>query len=338
LLTIPPNDIDPDSAHGLGKVNDLLATLMPEYDIVALIVNDTEYGGSGGFPLIASVNQSSADIAIHELGHSFSNLGDEYGDPFPGFPDFEEPNTTTETNRALIKWNAWILDDTPVPTPQTFDYASVVGLFEGAHYHFTGWYRPKYNCKMRTLNAPFCEVCSETLVESMYGLIRPIESVSPATNQVVSVTNADMVTFSVTPLNPATYSLGIQWFLNGAAVNGATTTVFTLTGFDFASGTNTVKVEVVDNTSKVRTDPNMLLKDSASWTVRATVSQPKLQAVQLGTRVMLSWSTNAAGFRLESAAASATPLDWTSILTISNQPNVTLDVTNSNTFFRLRQP
>ncbi|HEU0039488.1 MAG TPA: M64 family metallopeptidase, partial [Verrucomicrobiae bacterium] len=97
LITIPPNDRDANSADGQGRVNSLLATYMPQYDIVALIVNDTQYGGSGGFPLIASVNSSSPEIATHELGHAFAGLGDEYGDPYPGYPDIEEPNTTIET-------------------------------------------------------------------------------------------------------------------------------------------------------------------------------------------------------------------------------------------------
>jgi len=147
LITIPPNDRDANSADGQGRVNSLLATYMPQYDIVALIVNDTQYGGSGGFPLIASVNSSSPEIVIHELGHSFSGLGDEYDAANPGFPDTEEPNTTTQTNRALIKWTSWIVAATPVPTPETAGYASVVGLFEGAHYHTTGWYRPSWTAR-----------------------------------------------------------------------------------------------------------------------------------------------------------------------------------------------
>ncbi len=152
---------------GRSRLNSLLGTYMPQYDIVALIVNDTAYGGSGGFPLMASVNNSSAEIAIHELGHSFAGLGDEYSSAYPGYPDIEEPNTTRQTNRALIKWTSWILPTTLVPTPAVSSNGTVVGLFEGAHYHTTGWFRPKLNCKMRSLGVAFCEVCSETLVKSV---------------------------------------------------------------------------------------------------------------------------------------------------------------------------
>ena len=40
-----------------------------------------------------------------------------------GYPATEEPNTTRETNRNAIKWKAWISPGTPLPTPETGDYA-----------------------------------------------------------------------------------------------------------------------------------------------------------------------------------------------------------------------
>ena len=46
LITIPPNDRDNACANGRGKVDALLESLMPEYDLSVLVVNDTEYGGS----------------------------------------------------------------------------------------------------------------------------------------------------------------------------------------------------------------------------------------------------------------------------------------------------
>jgi len=125
------------NSAGSARASALLQQLMPEYDIVIVLVNDTEYGGSGGSYLISSMHTSSAEIATHELGHSFAHLGDEYSDAYPGYPDFEEPNTTRETQRDQIKWRGWIIGSTPIPTPATNDYATLVGLFEGAHYHAT---------------------------------------------------------------------------------------------------------------------------------------------------------------------------------------------------------
>src|SRR5690606_922508 len=96
--------------------------------------------------------------------HSFADLGDEYSSAYPGYPDIEEPNTTRETRREFIKWNHWIEEATPVPTPAISAYSGVIGLFEGAHYHASDWYRPKRECKMRSLGQEFCAVCGEAIV------------------------------------------------------------------------------------------------------------------------------------------------------------------------------
>lgn len=330
LITIDTN--------GESRVNSLLAAYLPQYDIVALIVNDTEYGGSGGFPLIASVNNSSAEIAIHELGHSFSDLGDEYSSAYPGYPDTEEPNTTMQTNRALIKWTSWILPSTLVTTPDVSSNNAVVGLFEGAHYHTTGWFRPKRNCKMRTLGIAFCEICSETLVKSIYGQIRPIETTSPATNNVIILTNAASVSLSVSNLVPSTHALSVQWFTNNTAVLGATSAVFSVSGFSLPAGTNLVRADVTDTTSLVRNDPSQVLKDTRTWRVSSVFAAPRLSAVPGAGQIILSWTTNASGFVLELTPDPSGPPSWTPTLTLGSETGLILPATNPRSFFRLRKP
>src|SRR5215831_10964062 len=71
LLTIPPNNFDTNYSDGQGKVIDLLTNLAPEYDLALLVVNDLEYGGSGGAVLISSLHVDSAEIVRHESGHAF---------------------------------------------------------------------------------------------------------------------------------------------------------------------------------------------------------------------------------------------------------------------------
>src|ERR1041384_7732212 len=165
---------------GYFRADSLLQLLMPEYDLVFVIVNDPVYGGSGGSIAVTSINSSAPEIVVHETGHTMAHLGDEYATATPGFVGNETPNTPARTDRDLIKWGTWILETTPIPTPQTSAYGGVVGLFEGASYEATGWYRPKLNCKMQTLGFPFCEVCGEALVKASYALINPIDSLSPA--------------------------------------------------------------------------------------------------------------------------------------------------------------
>ncbi len=290
LLTIPPNDRDGNYANGQGKVDALVASLMPETDIKVLIANDPVYGGSGGSTLVTSMHASSPEIAVHELGHTFVGLGDEYSTAYPGYPNVEEPNTTTNNTRATVKWNPWISAATPVPTPDVTSNYTVVGVFEGAHYQATGWYRPKHDCKMRTLGISFCEVCAQTTVLAIYGLVRPIDSVSPATN---TVSVPVFQQFKITPLKPAGGSLNYQWFTNGVAVSSATNTNYTVTASSLGTGTHTVRVIANDPTSFVRTDTRRLLYDTNTWTVTVPApvgitAQPTNQNARLGTNVTFS--------------------------------------------------
>ena len=265
LLTIPPNDRDGNYNDGYGKVVALLQQFVPEYDVAGLIVNDTVYGGSGGQYLLASVNSASGEIANHEIGHTFAKLGDEYSTAYPGYPDVEEPNTTTNATRG-VKWNDWILPATLVPTPDVSSNYTVEGVFEGAHYHATGWYRPKHDCKMRTLGVAYCEVCAQELVLSYYNALRPIQAKSPAATNFFFGGPGTMAAFNIAILKPPTNSLAVQWFTNGVAVGFATTTYFAITAAQLAPGTtNEVKVVVHDATGYVRTDPTSKLWQTNIW-------------------------------------------------------------------------
>ena len=341
LVTIPPNDRDANAAHGASKVNSLLRDLMPEFDISILIVNDSLYGGSGGKPLVTSVHSSSAEIAVHELGHNFSGLGDEYSSPYPGYPAIEEPNTTRETNRDLIKWRSWIADTTPEPTPNTLPYQRAVGLFEGAHYFTTGWYRPKANCKMRGLGVPFCEVCMEALLKSTYGLVRPIESFSPPVEEPIPLFDNQSVTLEIVPMKPSHHDLLIRWTTNGVVVAGAVSSSLTLSGSAFADGTSEAKVEVTDETDLVRTDPSNLLKESKTWIINTTHS-PALAMARTGTKVVLSWPATPPGYLLESTDSLGNPSSWFLVneppARLGDRFTVTSTVTGDKTFYRLRKP
>ena len=155
------------------------AAQVPEFTVVLVIVNSTVYGGSGGSVGAYSLAAGATEIAIHEMGHTAFAFADEYAyyaggnetghDHHPaGEPS--EPNVTTNTNRATLKWRGAVAAATALPTMANPDCATVdsrastvpagtVGLFEGAHYYHCGAYRPEYTCKMQTLGVAFCRVC-----------------------------------------------------------------------------------------------------------------------------------------------------------------------------------
>ncbi|NGO38315.1 hypothetical protein G4L39_02745 [Limisphaera ngatamarikiensis] len=278
VITIPPNGLDPDPAHGVGKVEALLSALMPEADIVILLVNDIQPGGSSGvggpagrsnrLPIITALNPFPpySDIVVHESGHFFAGLVDEYTNPYPGYTPVEAPNATRETDRDRIPWKAWIDPATPVPTPNDWIWWDVVGLFEGAQYQATGWYRPKYDCKMRTLGVPFCEVCREQIIRSIYEKVRPWDEARPAADTVVWDAARPLL-FEVDLVRPLEETLIVEWFTNGVAVAGVDEPRLEIAPGGLGNGRNNVTVTVTDATPWVRTEPRGRLRALRTWQV-----------------------------------------------------------------------
>ena len=173
------------------KVNDVLsrsALAATERDIILIVVNDTTYGGSGGSVAVSSTNVSSAEIILHELGHSFGLLADEYGGPPPpSCNNTIEPaaaNATRATSRAAIKWNQWIDPATPVPTFSAVN--GVPGLYEGAAYCDTGLYRPTFDSKMRSLEPAVRSDQHRAVLKRIYNLVDPIDATLPAGDTVTA--------------------------------------------------------------------------------------------------------------------------------------------------------
>lgn len=138
-------------------------------DAIYVLVNSEKYGGGGiyGYYALSSAQHAfSPQVFIHEFGHSFGGLGDEYFNSSTPYDDFYnlkvepwEPNITTMVNFGS-KWGNMIAKSTPTPTPATSDYEKSVGLFEGGGYMTKGVFRPMQNCRMRTNTAEgFCPVC-----------------------------------------------------------------------------------------------------------------------------------------------------------------------------------
>jgi len=282
LITIPPNFADTNYNDGQGKVDAILLTYLPQCQLPVLVVNDIQQGGSDGFfkSAIAAANASDPtyEILTHETGHVLANLGDEYTNANPGFPNTEEPNTTTNFAFNSIKWKSWInTNTTPIPTPPSAQYLNSVGLFQGAHYHAAGWYRPELNCAMGNFGSPFCPVCCEALVLAIYQHVRPVDAISPASTNLSVMTNTAL-TFTVNLLQPATHNLSVQWLTNGISAAGATNAIFSVLPLALGNKTNVVSALVRDNTPLVRNDPTSLLSQTVSWTVAVNIPQLKLDS------------------------------------------------------------
>jgi hypothetical protein len=149
------------------------------YDALYLMANTSRYGGGGIYNLYAtfpSDNEYDEYVFIHEFGHSFAGLGDEYYDSDVSYDDSEfypkgvepwEPNITRSLG-GRIKWKELITPGAPIPTPNLPSNDGVVGLFEGAGYSAKGLYRSGWNCKMKGKgHNPFCKVCARAVGQMM---------------------------------------------------------------------------------------------------------------------------------------------------------------------------
>jgi hypothetical protein len=97
------------------------------YDALLLLANSRKYGGGGIFNLWATAAAGSAQLeylVVHELGHSFAGLGDEYYTSPTSYeeattPGTEpwEPNITALADPEHLKWRRLVAPGTPIPTP-----------------------------------------------------------------------------------------------------------------------------------------------------------------------------------------------------------------------------
>ena len=256
---------------GSSRAYALLNTHVPEYDVAVVLVNDTKYGGVGGGVASASLHPSSAAIVEHEIGHSFANLADEYDAEYALYTPSERANSTQQTSRDLIKWKHWIDATTPVPTPETDFYDSVVGLFEGCMYRTVGWFRPHNNSLMRNLNRPCGAVNREQFVLNYYSRVSPIDSFSPGTAYRQYITTFQNLSYDVTRKAPSSgVALLTTWKIDGTLQPAATGSVFTTTSENLGNGQHTITATVSDPTSFVRLDTNNLLVETLTW--RLTIS------------------------------------------------------------------
>ena len=97
------------------------------YDAIYIMVNHNRYGGGGiynQFSTFTADNQFWAYIFIHEFGHSFAGLADEYysspvayNDLIPTDVEPLEPNITALRDPRKIKWKTFLTVGIEIPTP-----------------------------------------------------------------------------------------------------------------------------------------------------------------------------------------------------------------------------
>jgi len=158
--------------YDIKSVRDVAANA--PYDVIIILVNSEKYGGGGVYNYygcFTAFNRQSIGVFVHEFGHCFTWLTDEYYTSDVAYSDYIDltvepiqPNVTTLVDFGK-KWKKMVKAGTPIPTPRTATYEGVVGAFEGGMYSAKNIFSPMNKCKMNWLGDPFCPVCTKTIVD-----------------------------------------------------------------------------------------------------------------------------------------------------------------------------
>jgi IgA Peptidase M64/Divergent InlB B-repeat domain len=317
------------TVNGTKVVN--AAAAVPGWDAIMVIVNDPEYGGSGGSRSVVTKASSAVQIAQHEFGHSFSRLADEYSTAYPGYPACSDvtvgaatcqPNVTDQTDPASIKWNAWIAPTTPIPTTQAVAGDNrAAGLWEGARYLTADMYRQCNNGAMRSLGAPFCKVDSEVFVKRLYtptnggwGIpasgVSLIEPASTPLGPTVAAQPGQPFVFRARVAGSLS-TLNFEWRVDGVLAQSGTAAHGEYVEFlrnAPANGTMTVELKLIDTTSFLLSPHS----NTRVWSVR--IGAHVLNVAKLGTgagSITSAPSGMACGGTCSQAYASATAVTLT---------------------------
>lgn len=96
------------------------------YDVVEILINGETYGGGGIFGLygtVAADNRFAEYVFIHEFGHHFAGLADEYYTSSVAYEVPEEQTEPWEVNATVLgdpenlKWKDLVEPGVPVPSP-----------------------------------------------------------------------------------------------------------------------------------------------------------------------------------------------------------------------------
>lgn len=159
------------TTQDIKSVNDYAATV--PHDNIIVLINSNKYGGGGVYNYYSGTTTGhplSPKVLVHEFGHGFAGLADEYYSSSVAYDEFYplnvepwEPNITTMVDFDS-KWKKLIGKSIPQPTPGETKYEYVTGLFEGGGYSAKGIFRSEMDCRMKSNGTKgYCSVCRDAV-------------------------------------------------------------------------------------------------------------------------------------------------------------------------------
>jgi hypothetical protein len=208
----------------------------------SIVLNNNKWWNTGSvWMLWSGGNKDGPKGGMHEGGHGFHQLADEYGGTNSGCTtEYSEVNSTADMTMTAGKWDMWLGYNATGATGM--QVATATGFSMGSRYCNTGQYRPSDNSIMNSLfgtnpNTSFNSVSREQMVMTIWRYVVPIDSTDPPAG---AANNPPMLTVNV--IDPAV--INVDWTVDGTTtVNGGTT----LSTASLASGMHTISAKAYDN-------------------------------------------------------------------------------------------
>jgi len=294
--------------------------ILTERDIVLVIVNDPEYGGSGGAYAVTSRDPDSQLIALHELGHSFGDLADEYTnnqtlcDTMNTFVSqnpgaYDPKNISQESTATSVPWSHWLTAGSGALAPDLDDPGDIdlqIGVFDGALGCAPGggWFRSSENSMMRSNGRPLGNVNIEQILQKIYIPIYLTDEIEPSitpTNQFTAiglpvvlnftdprhVVPSDPIGITFTPNFDASVlaNLTFDWSIDGQQIS--TAPIVNIRRSDMPSMLATLSVTIVDETPRIM-DPSVTLSATETFDL-FTWPPPSPSVTAPATPVPAAW-------------------------------------------------
>jgi hypothetical protein len=240
-----------------SKVNAYINAQVPdsfEIDWKAVVLNQDLWENTGSILMLWSgAHRDAAGAALHEGGHGFHQLADEYCGKATGAgcgtntcssngTVHAEINTAGNCTTTDNKWNMWLgVTQKGLKVPD-MGATGVQGTFVGSRYVDSGQYRPSSNSMMNSLfgtnvNTSFNGVSREQMIWGIYRAVQPIDSTEPPAGAVT-----DPMTLEVNVVDPAV--INVDWTVDGTTTVNAGTTFNAST---LAPGMHTITAKAYDN-------------------------------------------------------------------------------------------
>jgi hypothetical protein len=188
-----------------GLVREMLSDV-PGHDGQAIVFVRLGVMGTGGGG-VAVIGGQNVKTVVHEFGHSFFGLGDEYTtETHKRGAVRNAVNVSNTDDEDAVSWAHWLKAGVPG-----------IGVYEGAAGQARDAWKPTPGGCVMDTGEFFCRPCREEVVLDIYRLVDPIDGCEPEAHPRSSpqtlVLGAGGLIFRVQVMEPSSHRLEVEWHL-----------------------------------------------------------------------------------------------------------------------------